>query len=492
MRKLAIFLGLFFVAITAQAAVSVSVAPTSLVISPTTQAANTEKAVFEFALSADDGETLSSVGITVNSSTANSADFSAVSIYKDDGDDSFDSGDTQAGTNTTVNVGSATSITTGSNNTLTAKFFVVVKTGASWSGTDSATVTLNANGITTSTVPGSPTSSAVTTATISAPDLNGPMLQTALAVNKDGSPGGIEAGDKVLLTFNEATNKGAITSANIASVLSLNNSHTWLDGAGSIEQASWNEAGAVLTITLSAGTNVPTIAVGDTIVVSGSVIQDANGNNASGTQTITGSFTISTSGGNDDDFGRTCDGGIINGKLYKASGGTTVYLAAGCKLRPFRGAAVFHARGHKFQNIITLSSLNGVEVSTKPALPAGGTLVKGSDKTVWFVTEDGKRKGFSSEKAFKRLGFNFGSVKIISDADLQELLTDSNIGETSEHPEGAVVKCTTSATVYMMKGNKRYAFSNPAPYLERGHTWDAIAVISCDAFTYQEGSNINQ
>jgi hypothetical protein len=490
MRKTAIFLGLFAFAFAANAAVTVDTAPTSLVTSAASVPASGEKAVFEFALSANASETLSSVGVTVNSTTAASSDLAAVTVYKDDGNGTFGAEDMEAGTNTTVDIGSTTTVTTASNNTLTgAKFFVVLKTGASWSGTDSLTVTLNANGIVTSA--DSPTTSAVTTSSI-AFDLSGPMLQTAVAMNKEGGTSAVEAGDKIVLTFNEATNKPDITAANIATALSLNNSHTLLDGAASIGSATWNDAGTILTIMLSADTSVPTLVVGDTLTIAGSLIKDSANNNASGSAAITGSFGTTTPPTDDDEFGKTCFSGIINGKLYKSGSENTVYLAAGCSLRPFRGAAVFHARGHKFQHIITLSTLTGVQVSDKPALPAGGTLVKGSNATVWFVTEDGKRKGFASENAFKRLGFNFMSVKVISDTDLQELMEDANIEASSQHPEGAVVKCTTSSTVYMMKGSKKYAFTNPTPYLERGHTWDAIAVIDCNAFTYEEGTNINQ
>ncbi len=370
MKKTAIILGLFGVALVAQAAITVGTAPTSLVTSVTTLAASTEKAVFEFALTASAAETLSSVTVTVNSSTAIESDLDAVTVYKDDGSGIFNGADLVAGTNATVNVGSTTTVATASNNTLTGgKFFVVLKTDAAWAGTDSVTVTLNTNGLTTSA--NSPSTNSATTSAISATSLTGP-------------------------------------------------------GTG------------------------------------------------------------------DDEFGHTCTSGIKNGKIYKVSGSETVYLAAGCKLKPFRGAAVFHARGHKFQDIITLSSLNGITVSDKPALPAGGTLVKGSHTTVWFVTEDGKIKGFTSEFAFRRLGFDFKSVKEISDSDLSELITDTSIGENSAHPDGAVLKCTTSSTVYMMKGNKKLAFTNPEPYLERGHTWDAIAVVNCRQFTYEQGANVTQ
>lgn len=494
MKKFAISLGMLLVAFTAHAAVTVGTTPTSLVTSSTTQAASSQKAVFEFALTGSASETLSSVGVTVNSSTAVSGDLSSISIYQDDGDGVFDAGDVLAGSNSTVNIGSTTTINTASNNTLTGgKYFVVVNTSGTWAGTDSLTLTLNANGITTSA--NSPTLSSVTSATISAPDLTGPMIVSAVAANKVGGTGALEAGDQVIITFNEATNKPAITQANIASTLMLSSGHVWLDGAGAISSATWNSAGTVLTITLSGGTSLPTLALGDTVTVSGSVIKDAANNNATGSVAITGSFGITPDNDNeddDDDFGKTCNGGIINGRIYKVNGSTTVYLAASCRLKPFRGAAVFHARGHKFKDIIILSSLNGIQVSDKPALPAGGTLVKGSDKTVWFVTSDGHREGFSSEKAFKRLGFNFNSVKVISDSDLQQLLAGITIDENDLHPEGAVIKCSNSSTVFILKGGLKHAFTNPGSFLDRGHTWDVLATIDCSAFNYPTGSVINQ
>lgn len=497
MRKVAVFLALLMFAPAAQAAITVGTAPASLVTLATTLAASSSKAVFEFALTADAGETLSSVAVTVNSSTAVSGDLASVKVYKDDGDGSFDASDSEAGSNSTVNIGSTTTINTASNNTLTgAKFFVVLNTAVGWSGADSVTVTFNANGITASA--NSPTNSAVTTAALAA-DLTGPALQAAVAHNKVGGTNATEAGDFVVLTFNEATNKPAITAANINSILTLNNSHTWLDGVASIGGAGWNGAGTELTITLSAGGSIPTVAIADTVTIAGSTIKDASDNNATGSIAITGSFGITSNGDDDDDdedenekFGRVCTDGIINGRPYKVSGSETVYLAAACRLKPFRGAAVFHARGHKFQNIVTLSSLDGLTVSDHPAVPAAGTLVKGSDKTVWFVTNKGKKKGFTSENAFKRMGFNFKSVKQISDSDLATMLTQAAIAETDDLPNGMIAKCSNSAVVFEVNGNVKLMFTNPDVFLNRGHSWDVIAVIDCGKFTLAQGSTINQ
>jgi hypothetical protein len=223
------------------------------------------------------------------------------------------------------------------------------------------------------------------------------------------------------------------------------------------------------------------------------MIKDAVNNNASGAVAITGSFGPVTTGGdgdNDEDFGKVCAGGIINGRLYKGPEGETVYLAAACRLKPFRGAAVFRARGHKFQDIVTLSSLSGITVSDKPALPSAGTLVQGSDKTVWFVTSNSKRKGFVSETAFKRLGFSFGSVKKIADTDLATMDTDLAVTEDSEHPDGSIIKCGNSSTVFEVKNKARFPFTNADGFLNRGHSWDVIATVDCGRFAYLQGSNV--
>jgi hypothetical protein len=491
MKKIVIFLGLF-AATAAIAAVTVNTQPTSLVTSATTLAAETEKAVFEFALTADAAETLSSVTVTVNSPGATTTDLANVSVYSDDGDGSFDTGDLLAGTNTTVNVGSITTVNTEDNNTLTGgKFFVTVKTSATWSGTDSITLNMGASSIMTSS--NSPAVTAVTTAALNAPvvDTTGPVLQTAVAKNTGGTSAK-EANDSVDLTFNEATNKPVINAANIDSVLVLTAPHSWLDGAGSIGAAMWNEAGTVLTVKISAGTTLPNVAVGDTVTIAGTVIKDSANNNATGTVTITGSFLETVGGGGEEEeHGKNCGQGIINGRLYKIGSEETVYLAAACRLKPFRGAAVFHARGHKFQNIIVLSSAPSVTpVTTEPALPAGGTLVQGTDPTVWFVTIKGKKKGFVSENSFKRLGFSFKSVKKISDSDLGTMSSDTPITETAEHPEGSIIKCGTSATVFEVKGNKRFPFTSIDAFEGRGHSFEHIALVDCGRFAYPEGTNL--
>lgn len=623
----------FVPAIGASAAVTPS-SVTSLVTSSTTLvASSSQTALFSFILSETAGETLSSVEVSINnsgSSTASGGDFASVNVYKDNGDGTFNTAsDLLAGSQATVNVGTATVVSTGLNNTITGgKFFVSFATGASWSSSsspvDSVTVTLPTDAIVTSE--NSPVISEVTTSTITADtvgpvislaeakntgvtlgknagdtveitfgeatnkpsitavninnvftlnnghswldgvasiggavwnsdgtkltvtlsagtslptvaigdtitmatstvtdshgnaatgnkvitgtfgeDTTGPVMASAVAKNTGGTSSK-EAGDSVQIAFDEATNKPVINAGNIASALSLNNSHSFLDGAGALGSTSWSSDGKVLTVVLSAATSLPTVAVGDVVTVVPGVIKDTVGNNATGNKTITGTFTSGQNQGhdeddddddedndNDEDSRRECRGDIKNGRLYKIGDSQTVYLAAGCRLKPFRGAAVFKARGHKFADVKVLSSApTGVEISDKPALPAAGTLIKSNKKkTVWFVTEDGKRRGFTKAEIFQKLGFRFTDVEVIEDDDVNTMPEDVNIDDDSSHPDGAIVQCTGAKVVFEVKKGKRMPFTSADVFFAKGHQFRHILSIDCGEYSYQDGTPIN-
>src|SRR3989344_3661221 len=449
----------------ALATVNVTAGPSSVVTDPKlVRASSAPVALFEFTASNDAGETLSSVSVmgAQNAATpVSGGDLANVAVYKDDGNGLFDSGvDALVGSQTTVNVGSNTIVTPATTTAFSGKFFVSLQTGASWSdaasgSADSIMATLPSSGIATNAT-STPTTTAVSTASITA-DTTAPLLTSAVAKNTGGTSAK-EAGDSVELTFSEETNKPAIPSSTIGSYLSVSGGPSFLDTLGGLGAASWNTAGTVLTLTLS-GTSTPTstlssIVVGDVVTVaSSSAFTDLAGHQVSGTQTLPGDFG-GILGDDGEEVRGNCANGIINGRLYKVGSEATVYLAAACRLKPFRGAAVFVARGQKFQNIIVLSSLpDNVSISQKPVLPVAGTLVKGKDKTVWFVDSHCKRRGFVSGRHFSELGFSFGRVQVIADTDLALIPPANPIEDSEDHPDGAIIKCGNTAVVFQVLGN---------------------------------------
>ena len=369
--------------------------------------------------------------------------------------------------------------------------------------------------------------------------VDGPTLTSAVAKD-EGNAAGIQQGDKIVLTFSEETNEFAITENNIDDILVLSNNHTFLDGEGDLANIDWGDSGMKLTIELDNDTTLPTVAVGDTITITGDDLEDEDGNEFSGSVTLTGSFaptsddddddqceepTMGTTrqgrGSDDDDDdaeeadedsndddedsdndedsnedcdnsgnqNKVCNDALKNGKLYKIGSEATVYLAVKhCYLKPFRGMGAFKARGHKFSDIITLSAVpSGVTVLGEPALPAEGTLVKGSNKTVWFVTNSGKRRGFINADIFIKLGFKFEAVKEISDSDLNELPVDTtNVADDTKHPDGSIIKCGNSSTVFLVKEGKRKAFPSLDIFEGRGHSFEHILSVDCGRFAYTE------
>lgn len=486
----------------AGAAVTVTVAPVSLVTSAVTlPATSPQKALFSFSLSATATETLTSILVQVNkanaSTTVSGSDLASVSLYKDDGSNVFNPiAGNLVGTQAVVNVGSSTTVTPATTTPATGKFYVSLATSGTWSGSvpaDAITVTLPSNGITTSE--NSPTITSITTAVISA-DTMSPQLTSAMAKNTGGTSAK-EAGDSVALTFSESTNKPSITNANIGSYFTLNNGHSFLDQGGNLGAASWNVEGTVLTITLSGTTTptstVPSVTVGDVVtVVQSANFVDITGNQVTGTQSISGSFAGNSGENEEEEVKGNCANGLINGRLYKIGTDATVYLAAACRLKPFRGQAVFKARGKKFQNIITLSSLpSNVSISDKPVLPTAGTLIKGSDRTVWFVDSHGKRRGFVSGEHFLKLGFKFGNVQTISDTDLNLVPVTSPIQTNENHPDGSVIKCSNQATVYQVIAGKKFPFASNTALENKDVNTTQILVVNCQNFKYTEGAPIN-
>lgn len=323
-----------------------------------------------------------------------------------------------------------------------------------------------------------------------------PTLVKAMAVNSGGTSAK-EAGDSVALKFSEGTNKPVITAGNIASVLTLNNSHSFLDGAGSFGGASWSVDGRVLIITLSAGTSLATVDVGDTVTVSGSTITDLDGHAVTGSAVIGGSFSAVNNDQDENNEGQdeqhhVCANILVNGHLYMVGSEATVYMAINCELRPFRGAAVFHARGMKFENITKFETLPAnVTISQKPVLPAEGTLVKGNDKTVWFVDHAGQRRGFVSASVFANLGFKFNQVDVISQSDLDEISTGNSVSDDTEHPDGALIKCGSSAQVFEVIGGEKFPFANAQAFTDRGHSFDHILIVDCGRFNYVQGAAVS-
>ena len=155
---------LFFVALaggmainapSASAAITVNTQPTTDFTTGTYKA-DAVFSVVKFGITQDAAETLSSVAVTiVAEGTAASGDFASLKVYKkkDETTVGFQSGeDTLVGTQETVNVGSATTISTGATaiGTTETTFYVVATIAASPTDTNAFSVDVATDGVVTS------------------------------------------------------------------------------------------------------------------------------------------------------------------------------------------------------------------------------------------------------------------------------------------------------------------------------------------------------
>jgi hypothetical protein len=150
-----------------------------------------------------------------------------------------------------------------------------------------------------------------------------PAISSIVATNA-GSSIGLGTGDKVAITFDQNTNKPAITAATIGFKFKLNNGHSWGTNLadGDIE---WNADGNILTITFSSVIN-STIAVEDTITLDVAAnLTDSGGTTPASTATgaITGSFgRILEIGGSGGIYDLTVIG--LNAAIADAHDGDTI------------------------------------------------------------------------------------------------------------------------------------------------------------------------
>lgn len=263
----------------AYAAVTVTTQPTEIITSgQTAKASSANTAIAKFALSKDAAETLSSVTITlvdVGTSGVEGTDIANLKVFKDEGDGSFGAGDLEAGSQTTVNIGSPTTITTAANNTIGATatiFFVTLATSATWSDAapaDSIGVGIAADGIATSA--NSPTVTALTGSNSLTADTTAPTVSKAERMN----PGA------VMVTYSEQVS---------VSTAQNTSNYTFSDGLSVIEAV---QEGAVNYRVAASG---EIAAASTTLTISASVLDLAgNANATTDAQTISAPVRVKIS-----------------------------------------------------------------------------------------------------------------------------------------------------------------------------------------------------
>ncbi|MBU4331984.1 hypothetical protein KKD19_00195 [Patescibacteria group bacterium] len=165
---------------------------------------------------------------------------------------------------------------------------------------------------------------------------------------------------------------------------------------------------------------------------------------------------------------------FTNRKLVKTANKSSVYMIEDEEARPILSEAVFEENDLDWNEIETISEdeLEAYAEGEELNYP-DGTLVKGSGGTV-YVIADGQRRGFKTRQAFERLGYKFGNVRTIRDAELNKYSEDTAVTEESEPPEGALVREKGTAGVFVIKGGKQVPITSREVFESNGYQWGRI------------------
>lgn len=168
--------------------------------------------------------------------------------------------------------------------------------------------------------------------------------------------------------------------------------------------------------------------------------------------------------------------------------GQTIFLIRDGNRAGFRNPEEYFSHGYRFDQAVPA---NDADLS----LPAGeiikaleGTLaIDDSDnRTVYMVGLNGTKRGFTSELAFRRLGYMFGGLPTIN-------LTDYPKGEdiTEEalvHPEGALV--LNGATVWWLRNGRRMGFESEQVFNTYGFSFGRVVDATSGDLSLPEGAKV--
>jgi hypothetical protein len=106
-----------------------------------------------------------------------------------------------------------------------------------------------------------------------------------------------------------------------------------------------------------------------------------------------------------------------------------------------------------------------------------GTLLKGSTATC-YVMVNGYRRGIVSAEVFLGMGFTWGAVRTISDAEVATIPQGPDVrGYADLYAEDALLKGPSRPHVYIIRGGRRHHVASPEVFNAMGLDWSAIRTI---------------
>lgn len=155
----------------------------------------------------------------------------------------------------------------------------------------------------------------------------------------------------------------------------------------------------------------------------------------------------------------------------------TIYLYVDGEKRPFPLREIFLSHGYHYQQIVQFTDVFLDSIPTGSPLPfRDGTLLRGSDKTV-YVIEHGRKRAILTAEIFTDLGYQWQKVMRVADNILASLASGPEIASADRHPDWTLVKCDGEETVYVLDGGRKRPFPSAQIFFSWNYTWNQVQHI---------------
>ena len=495
----------------ASAAITVNTQPTTDFTTGTYKA-DAVFSVVKFGITQDASETLSSVAVTVVAEGAAIAgDFASLKVYKEDGTTvGFQSGqDTLIGTQSTVNVGSATTISTGTETIGSSEttFYVVATLAASPTDTNAFSVDMAADGIVTSA--NSPTVTVLDGGATAIATID--TVAPTAAITYSDPDGIVKSGDSLTITatFNETmadspivqialSGANTVTAVNMTKVdtTSYTYVHTVTAGDGTVTVALSTGTDVAANVITSAPTSGATFTVDNTApVMVSAVYKDVDNDGIVDSIDVTYSEDIgsSTFVKSEWSFDPNPHNLIIGSVLISPDSTTDVRIAItssdsgdltvinNTKVKYAAGTGIVDGVGNyaadaelpvSVEDDKDEDDIEGEPKSKQPNPNSGVTLYRLDGSPRVYVIKNKKRHWIQTPKEFSAAGYNWGKVKVVSAETLEEYSDD---GETSTTE---LLRAVGSHKVYKINNGKRRWIETAGEFNAAGYKWKDIKDVS--------------
>lgn len=145
--------------------------------------------------------------------------------------------------------------------------------------------------------------------------------------------------------------------------------------------------------------------------------------------------------------------GYPDGALVKLPNDEKIYLLQNGQKRVFKNRSIFLARGSDRQILeITATDLNkypdGAPINFSPY-----ALVRTPSGTVYLIVNENLKRGFASQKAFKKLGFNPEEIDNVKTADIADIPEGAPLTEQVLAPIGQLWQNSKTGGVALLRDN---------------------------------------